>query len=46
MIQYTIHEINKYKNKLAKCDKSNQDGEDLATLLSEKFKKDELKHKS
>jgi len=42
-IQYTINEINKYKNELAKCNKSNIIGEGLATLLSEKLKKEELK---
>jgi len=38
-----MNEINKYKNELAKCNTSNQDGEDKAALISEKLKKDELK---
>jgi len=42
-IQYTINEINKYKNELAKCNKSNIIGEELAALISEKLKKEELR---
>jgi len=37
-IQFTMNEINKYKNELAKCHTSTKSGEELAALISKKIK--------
>jgi len=40
-IQFTMNEINKYKNELAKCGKSNQDDEDMVKSISNELRKSE-----
>jgi len=42
-IQYTTDQINKYKIRLAKCDKSEPVGEALAETCSQHLKKEELR---